>query len=488
MKNSFKRTVRAFSAIIATLIIVLNLSAVSYAETNYQKGVVLITSTVNISPKTYGGYIGYVTTSGHGTGFAVGKPGDKIQYIATCAHVVHKPSGVYSLIIDNETDEIYSFDPMDEGTVYPNRHKATGSNGHEYTIYIDYFEAETVDITAIFSNTTGDRVSLNVVQLNTDVDMALCRLGCEPTDKLSALPLQLKDTIDAGIDIMSVGYPSISMYANVEKSYDKSDSTMRTGIISKKQHVQSRDDKDIMIDAYEIDAELSPGMSGGPVISKDSGAIIGINAFMTPDIEHVTASRYAICIDYLTDMLDKEKIPYSIAGEKSSLMLILIIAGGVLILAAIILLIVLLTKKKPAPSSDPTPVMSSPVPSGVNAAGAGGFVNTIPAEPMPVENKYYLMCTAGPLAGKKFGISNRAVIGRDRSRCNVVFPINQPGVSGKHCEIRVSGGTMTLCDCGSSYGTFLSDGTKLTPNEPVIIRSGSSFWLGSKDNAFTVKY
>ena len=487
MRTTFKRTMRLLSALTAILILVLSISAVSYAENDYQKGVVLVTSTYNISPKNYGGYIGDLTLSGHGTGFAVGKPGKKIQYIATCAHVVHEPSGVYQLAEDNETGDLY-FEQMDEGTAYPSHYKATGSNGHEFDVYIDYFEITATDLKAIFSNTTGDHVSMNVVQLNTDVDMAVCRLSCEPTDKLAALPLQLKSSTTAGKDIMSVGYPSISMYSNAEKSFDKSDSTLRFGVISKKQHIQSRDNKDITIDAYEIDAEISPGMSGGPVISKDTGAIVGINAFMSTDIEHVTASRYAICIDYLTDMLDKEKIPYTIAGEGSNMMLILIIAGGALILIAVILLIVLLTKKKSAPTDDSAAVVSSAAPTPVNAAGAGAFANTIPAEPMPAENKYYLMCTAGPLAGKKFGISNRAVIGRDRSRCNVVFPVNQPGVSGKHCEVRVSGGTMTLCDCGSSYGTFLSDGTKLTPNEPVIIRSGSSFWLGSKDNAFTVKY
>ena len=487
MKTTLKRTMKLFSALVATLILVLNISAISYAESDYQKGVVLIESTFKISPKNYGGYIGNLTLSGHGTGFAVGKPGKKIQYIATCAHVVHKPSGVYQLIEDTDTGELY-FDQMDEGTAYPRYREVTGSDNHEYEIYIDYFEITAVELQAIFSNTTGDHVSLNVAQLNTDVDMAVCRLSCEPTDKLSALPLQLKDSTPVNTSIRSVGYPSISMYSNAEKSFDKSDSTLRTGIISKRQRIQSMDNKDITIDAYEIDAEISPGMSGGPVIAEKSGAIVGINAFLNTDIEHVAASRYAICIDYLTDMLDKEKIPYTIAGESSNMMLILIIAGGVLILAAVILLIVLLTRKKPAPSGDPA-AMSPAVPTPVNAAGApGGFVNTIPAEPMPAESKYYLMCTAGPLAGKKFGVSNRAVIGRDRSRCNVVFPINQPGVSGKHCEVRVSGGTMTLCDCGSSYGTFLSDGTKLTPNEPVIIRSGSSFWLGSKDNAFTVKY
>ena len=64
-----------------------------------------------------------------------------------------------------------------------------------------------------------------------------------------------------------------------------------------------------------------------------------------------------------------------------------------------------------------------------------------------------------------------------------------PGVSGKHCTLSYDGllEQFTLTDIGSSFGTYLGNGTKLTPNVPVKLNAGDSFYVGDKANVITLE-
>lgn len=101
---------------------------------------------------------------------------------------------------------------------------------------------------------------------------------------------------------------------------------------------------------------------------------------------------------------------------------------------------------------------------------------------------FYLYGLSGPLTGRKYRIDGRAVIGRDASRCNVTFPVEQGGVSQVHCEVKVAGNTLYLTDLGSTCGTFLGNGIKIDANTPVVLSSGSKFWVGDSAYVFQVQY
>lgn len=89
-----------------------------------------------------------------------------------------------------------------------------------------------------------------------------------------------------------------------------------------------------------------------------------------------------------------------------------------------------------------------------------------------------LVCLSGPLQGRCYPVSQRALtIGRETD-CGVRLPENTPMVSRHHCQIRWQNGQAVLTDLGSSYGTFLSDGRQLMPNNPVVLYSGARFLLG----------
>lgn len=85
-----------------------------------------------------------------------------------------------------------------------------------------------------------------------------------------------------------------------------------------------------------------------------------------------------------------------------------------------------------------------------------------------------------PLSG------GRLVLGRNSKQSNIVFSSSTPGISSLHCEIRNDGGKIVLVDMGSSYGTFLSNGTKLVPNQPYVVHVGDKFYLASHNNQFEI--
>ena len=184
-------------------------------------------------------------------------------------------------------------------------------------------------------------------------------------------------------------------------------------------------------------------------------------------------------------MLDSESIDYKLAGSVNLLAIALICIGVSVVVAAIVVLVILLIKKRssasPAPVYEPQP---APVSNDVPAAAPAAPVNNGGSN----AGKYYMYGIAGPLNGKKYGITSTAVIGRDSTKCNVVFAADQAGVSGVHCEIRISDGLLTLRDCGSSYGTYLENGNKLDANIPVVIPTGTKFYLGSEKIGFEVRY
>ena len=95
--------------------------------------------------------------------------------------------------------------------------------------------------------------------------------------------------------------------------------------------------------------------------------------------------------------------------------------------------------------------------------------------------------SASPLAGTSYPAGREQTIGRDGSRCDIVFPVETKGVSAKHCKISPAEEGIVLSDLGSTYGTFLANGTKVEPGQKRLLRLGDAFYLGGEDNRFEVR-
>ena len=81
------------------------------------------------------------------------------------------------------------------------------------------------------------------------------------------------------------------------------------------------------------------------------------------------------------------------------------------------------------------------------------------------------------------------MIGRNRSSCKVVFKEGSAGVSSRHCSLSYDGGMgqFVLVDLRSTYGTFLANGEKLTPNKQYYLKPGDGFFVGDRANMFKVE-
>ena len=185
-------------------------------------------------------------------------------------------------------------------------------------------------------------------------------------------------------------------------------------------------------------------------------------------------ARYAIAIDELIRNLDPDQIPYTVAGSLTTRILI-----GVGIAAVIIVIIaaVILIKRKKRKG-------------GKNRAASAGEIkrNERKIRTVPKGNTAVLMAgPASPLANRKFRIGGPVKIGRDGTRCKIAFPVDTKGVSAVHCEVEASEDGIVVRDLGSTYGTFLLDGTKLEKGQSRKLHSGDAFYLAGEDNWFEVR-
>lgn len=378
---------------------------------------------------------------GHGTGFAVGVTGQPAQYFVTNNHVAsNSPDGLYIVLDD------------------------IGENG-------------TV-------------IKASVLESWESPDLAILKIDT-PIKERTPLPMLSSENVEAATEVYMLGFPGSSDNVNdygdsLPSTVD--DITITKGIISK---------TDLVSDGahyYQTDASINGGNSGGPLITAD-GYVIGVNTFAARvsdgqgGYKDADGTNGSLHIDYIMQALDEAQIPYTNAAGSGSApvsgpgesdesggeapsgggfaLSTTQIAGLATFALAVLLFIYFLVKRKKgsvrsqAPAV-PAPDLSVPTPSKVSA----------------------LLCTDGYFAGNSFPITGSVTLGRDPKRCQIVFPENAPGISSLHCELIPDGSRILLIDRGSTYGTFLSDGSKLAPNEPRPLSVGDTFSFADHKNRF----
>lgn len=137
-------------------------------------------------------------------------------------------------------------------------------------------------------------------------------------------------------------------------------------------------------------------------------------------------------------------------------------------MVVILVLVVVLIKKSTNKKSD-------------EAKAAPVLQATAPAAP-----KLRFQGVSGVFEGKRFSVNGRVSFGRNPMQNDVVYPEGTQGISGVHCALTNQDGRLYLQDLGSTYGTFLGNGQRLVPNQPVELHAGDSFYLGSEKEKFTI--
>ena len=442
MKNLIKRAVCAVLALATLMLCGVFASADTVKITEAPEAV---NGVVYIRVMVSGGY-------GSGTGFAIGDPNKPVEYIVTNAHVVTAL-----------------------GAVRPGE--------GEIRVYYSYAE--------------NDYQIASVYKVDEVKDIAILKLP-SATTKRTALVICPESEVKTGEAVLTLGYPGVSDAISYDHKYDMSDITAKTGVVSKK--TTSSLDENTRV--YQTDAEINSGNSGGPLVNS-KGQVIGINTF-TLTVKGVEM-YYAVCIDAMIDLVSQRAVGYVLStdtpsgssdkndgdkddagdkkpsssgnDEKGGFPVAAVVIIAVVVVAAAAVVVVMMMKKNggsaPAAPASPAPAPApAPAPQAAPAQSSGAM----------------LVCERGVLAGRTFPVGNGVVIGRDASRCGVCFPVDTKGVSGAHCSIRKTANGYEILDLGSSYGTTLGSGQKLTAKVPGYIPRGSYFIVGSAEQTFQIKY
>jgi hypothetical protein len=97
---------------------------------------------------------------------------------------------------------------------------------------------------------------------------------------------------------------------------------------------------------------------------------------------------------------------------------------------------------------------------------------------------------AGQYQGKTFGLDGGpSVLGRDQRAANLVFAADAHSISKRHCMVSWDSARkiFVIQDLGSTNGTFLATGERLTPGQSRDLPAGSRFFIGDLRNQFEVR-
>lgn len=370
-----------------------------------------------------GEWLGY----GTGTGFFVGLEKEDPQYLVTNYHVI----------------ELFN---------------DLGGGSGESTLRV------------CFGSSADDVEEAYIVDYNEEMDIAILKLR-NPTDKRSPILLQPPTEEMVGQTVYAVGYPGVAdQVVNAVTIYGKEDATVTTGIISRL-ITESGTGRRVL----QMDATIHPGNSGGPLVS-ERGCVVGINTEMRGIQREESPAEvlyYALNIEEVIPLLKRNDIPYEI-GPKNELTVMWIAIGAAAVLALVVVIIVAGKKSgenPPKPEPEPQPV-PQPVP------------------PPAPQKSPMLRSLSAQHGGAVMRVNSQGVlIGRDVSSCQVTFIENTPGISARHCSVAwdASAGEFILTDLKSTYGTYLSNGQRLTPGVACRLQPGSTFYLGERNNAMRVE-
>ena len=97
---------------------------------------------------------------------------------------------------------------------------------------------------------------------------------------------------------------------------------------------------------------------------------------------------------------------------------------------------------------------------------------------------------AGQYAGKSFSLdAGPSVLGRDQRAANLVFAPEAASISKRHCMVSwdATRKVFVIQDLGSTNGTFLATGERLTAGQSRDLAAGGRFYIGDLRNQFEVR-
>ena len=431
-------------SIVLVLILAVSLCVPVYADfdPNTRDSVAVVYTCLDLDGGEYG--------FGWGSGFFVGEAGVAPTYLITNYHVI---------------SDFVEFGQGELTTIAVNGQEMTGRS--KIRVHYD----------------SDDYEEAYVVGYDSIKDIALLKLGA-PTDKRIAIPLEVPTDAAVGSTVYAVGYPGLAenVFADATTSWGKSDSTVTSGTISRMFLTAGTGTSSI-----QIDCVIKSGNSGGPLVN-DSGAAIGINTYNVSDADN-NSIYYAVNISEAITLLNQYGVAYGTASSAAEIpaaedaavpvveapapepesagfpVVPVVIGAVVVVIVAVVVVLLLQKKKKTQKAPDPMPVVP----------------------PAPVKQGY-VRSLSSQHRGSRIPVGSQGILLGRSQECAVVYQSNTPGVSGRHASLTFDAvtGDFILTDLQSTYGTYLKNGQKLTPNMAYRLRSGDQFYLGEAANLLQV--
>lgn len=380
-----------------------------------------------------------------GSGFGVGEAGELTDVFVTNAHVVQN--------VTVEAPEGYRVMPASNVYILKTDQALTPVGGMDYSQMIPC---------EVLYCTEGSNFP----------DYAVIRAAQMPDDRVALPLLNDESELNIGDSVYALGYPGSTDDSELGYYGDTyvagvEDVTVTSGVISRfASGATVGNTKSI-----QHDAVINHGNSGGPLIDS-RGAVIGINTWgIGADIlEGDQAAYYAVDISYVKNTLNSLGIDYDVYTD--SLVWLYVVIGAVLLIAAVVVVFVVLWKKGLLSNKD----------KGGSSSGGGVQQRGTDLSELRIQG------VRGVFAGKRFSLTQQIRIGRDPNRNDIIYPANTQGVSGVHCVLIYNPveGMLYLKDLGSTFGTFVNKTTRLSPSQPIPLKVGDQFWVGSENECFMV--
>ena len=442
-----------------------------------------------------------------GTGFFVGEDGTDPQFLLTNHHVIETfiefgQGELVELSIDEfmwKMWEVTRDDLTDSGWEY-----IVGM----WTSFMGNYESGRLHSKILVYYDDNDYEEAYLVDNNSTKDMALLKLD-KPTSKRT--PLKVANPADdmVGEEVYAIGFPAIAEneYHEAINKRGEKDATVSKGTLSRLMTETGTGRA-----AIQTDVDIFHGNSGGPLLLKD-GSAIGITSWGVSNWEN-EGVNYALSMVDVIPMLKRNDVVFDMSdgtsesgggqssskgdsapaesvqpvvkveeAQKSSSLPMLIIIVAVVAAAGVVVAVVL-SSKKPKPQPQPQMQRTAPPP----APAAPVRPTSPPQSRKANDSGFRLQSLGGTLGNQRVMIptDKALILGRNPDACNVVFPGDARGISGRHCSVWYENGSIRLKDLGSTHGTFLEPGQRLAGEQTITLMEGQSFWLGSEQERFTI--
>lgn len=393
-----------------------------------------------------------------GSAFGVGTIGEETDIFVTNRHVVTEENQDGSL---TQAQRVYIM--VGENTLTTTQ-RSVLSGGQLYL---------RDDLPTVYDINTDRMIPCQVLYVSEDYDFAILQAQEKVPGRVAMELAPRGDDQGVGQQVYALGYPGISDEVTTETGWEDSgnyyayngyqypiytathtynsrveDVTVTTGIISR--YTTMTSERNVQV--IQHDATIHSGNSGGPLIDT-AGRVVGINTYSATDAE---SHNYAIYIDYVREALEELNIPYNLRGSKDWKIPVAAGAGAVVL----VVIVVVLTKGKKSRKRAAAPQQSG-----------GNFL---------------LWGETGLFAGRQFAVGEVLNLGTDPMKNQLVYPGNLETVSPCHCRVFPVEGKLYLADLGSETGTWLENGQRLTPHQTVPLQPGQRFYLGSREQGFSV--